>query len=140
MADDKTCAERMPHSVIVRAPGLLPMLYKVRELAEELGISRRTIRRWARSGMPHQRDGRNHIWVNGEELAEWVEDQRRARRGPKLKADEGYCFRCRRAVRLVGAVRQTDGRKTLLQGTCPRCGATVSRGVKHDLSRQLPEG
>lgn len=135
MADDKAWVEKIPHSVIVRAPGLLPMLYKVRELAEELDISRRTIRRWARRGMPHQRDGRNHIWVNGEEFARWVEEQRCTNRGPKLGDDEGFCLRCRQAVRLVSPVRQTDGKVTLLQGTCPRCGAIVNRGVEHGESR-----
>jgi len=60
--------EKLPHSVIVRAPGLLPMLYKVKELAGELGISPRTIRKWARRGMPHQRDGKGHIWIDGKEL------------------------------------------------------------------------
>jgi excisionase family DNA binding protein len=71
MTDEQPTAESIPHSVIVRAPGLLPMLYKVRELAQELETSRRTIRRWARRGMPHERDGRNHIWINGEEFAQW---------------------------------------------------------------------
>jgi excisionase family DNA binding protein len=130
MAKDKACAEKIPHSVIVRAPGLLPMLYKVRELAEELDTSRRTIRRWAHRGMPHQRDGRNHIWVNGEEFAKWVEDQRRGRRGPELRPSEAYCLRCRKAVRLRNPVRKRDAKMTLLQGICPQCGATVNRGVE----------
>jgi hypothetical protein len=91
--------ERLPHGVIVRAPGLLPMRYKTRELAEELSISTRTIRRWARRGMPHQRDSRDHIWVHGEEFAVWVEDQRCARRGPKLDPDEGSVY---------AVVRQSD--------------------------------
>ena len=131
MTDEQPTAESIPHSVIVRAPGLLPMLYKVRELAQELDTSRRRIRRWARRGMPHERDGRNHIWINGEQFAQWVEDQRRTQRGPKLKPDEGYCLRCRRAVQMVGSVRQVGGKETILQGACPRCGATVNRGVAH---------
>jgi hypothetical protein len=131
MTDEQPTAESIPHSVIVRAPGLLPMLYKVRELAQELDTSRRRIRTWARRGMPHERDGRNHIWINGEQFAQWVEDQRRTQRGPKLKPDEGYCLRCRRAVQMVGSIRQVGGKKTILQGACPRCGATVNRGVAH---------
>jgi hypothetical protein len=122
--------ERFPHSVIVRAPGLLPMLYKVKELAGELGVSPRAIREWAHRGMPHQRDGRGHIWINGREFAKWVETQRRARRGPRLKSGEGYCMRCRRAVRLLNPIRETSGKKTLLRGTCPHCAATVNRGVR----------
>ncbi len=140
MIDEQPTAESIPHSVIVRAPGLLPMLYKVRELAQELDTSSRRIRRWARRGLPHERDGRNHIWINGEEFARWVEDQRHAQRGPKLKPHEGYCLRCRRAVRIVDPVRQSDGKKTLLHGACPRCGATVNRGVACGQPRQLPQG
>jgi hypothetical protein len=34
---------RLPHCVIVKAPGLLPMLYKPSEIAEELKIPERTI-------------------------------------------------------------------------------------------------
>ena len=135
MADERNCGLKIPHCVIVRAPGLLPMLYKVRELAEELDTSRRTIRRWARSGMPHQRDGRNHIWVNGEKFARWVEEQKGTDRGPKLGADEGFCLRCRQAVQLVNPVLKSDGKMPLLQGTCPRCCATVNRGVGHGESR-----
>jgi len=127
--------EKFPHSVIVRAPGLLPMLYKVKELAEELGISPRTIREWVRRGVPHQRDGRGHIWIDGKEFARWVETQRRVRRGPRLKPGEGYCMRCRRAVRLVNPIRQTSGKKTLLRGTCPRCGTIVNRGVRDGESK-----
>ena len=127
--------DKIPHSVIVRAPGLLPMLYKVRELAEELGISPRTIRKWAHRGMPHQRGSRDHIWVNGKEFAEWIENRRRSGRGPKLKPDEGYCMRCRRAVRLLNPIRQPNGKSFLLRGTCPRCGATVNRGMRDGESK-----
>ena len=35
--------QKIPREVIVRAPGLLPMFYKTRELAEDLGIDQRTI-------------------------------------------------------------------------------------------------
>jgi hypothetical protein len=123
--------EKIPHSVIVRAPGLLPMLYKVRELAEELHVSPNTIRKWAQKGMPHQRDSRSHIWINGREFAEWVETQRHARRGPKLGPDEGYCMRCRRAVHLLNPIQQINRKQVLLRGACPRCGATVNRGVPY---------
>jgi hypothetical protein len=121
---------KLPHSVIVRAPGLMPMLYKPSELAEHLGILSRTIRQWVSKGLPHQRDARGHLWINGEELARWVEVQRSLKRGPKLKADEAYCVRCRRAVKLIAPARNTNGKRTLLQGKCPQCGASVNKGVR----------
>ena len=122
-------SRRIPHSVIVRAPGLLPMLYKTSELAEELDIPRSRLHNWVRDGLPCQRDGRGHLWINGEELAAWVETQRTARRGPSLAPDQAYCLRCHRAVIPSDPTRRVRGKQVLLQGTCPECGTKVNRGV-----------
>lgn len=54
---------RLPHSVVVRAPGLLPMLYTLSELTEELRVSRAVIRGWLKRGLAHERDSRGHILV-----------------------------------------------------------------------------
>ena len=70
---------KFPHQVIVRAPGLLPMLYKVRELADDLGIPERTLRDWLKNGAPHHRDTRKNIWVNGEVFSAWVNTSRESR-------------------------------------------------------------
>ena len=51
----------IPRAVIVRAPGLLPMLYSVSELAGELNIPDRTLRDWLAAGAHHERDSQNHI-------------------------------------------------------------------------------
>ena len=130
MGDQRKMDGKIPHSVIVRAPGLLPMLYKTSELADDLDVSPRLIRRWIGAGMPHQRDGRSHIWINGRKFAEWIEIQRHTRRGPKLKPGEGYCLRCKQAVQLVNPTRYTGGVSTLLRGACPHCGVTVNRGMR----------
>ena len=90
----------MPHSVIVRAPGILPMLYKVRELAKELDIPERTLRDWLKNGAPHERDSRKCIWINGVEFAHWVQAQLKKKNKCKLNDDEAYCLRCNKAVRL----------------------------------------
>ena len=42
----------LPHSVIVRAPILLPMLYTIPELAQELRTPERTLRDWLAAGAP----------------------------------------------------------------------------------------
>jgi hypothetical protein len=49
-----TSAFKIPHSVIVKASGLLPMLYTVSELAMELDIPGRTLRNWLANGAPRQ--------------------------------------------------------------------------------------
>ena len=91
---------KIPHQAIVRAPGLLPMRYKTQELARALGVPLTMVTLWVRRGMPHDRDARNHIWLIGTEVPQWIEEQRAQRRGPKLRPSEGYCLRCRQAVRL----------------------------------------
>ena len=122
---------RLPHSVIVRAPGLLPMLYKPSEMAEDLGIPVSTLRDWVQIGVPHQRDGRGHIWINGVEFAQWVEVQRGLRRGSSLGTGEAYCFCCRQVVRLVEPKSVASGKKILLQADCPQCGGRINKGVSH---------
>jgi len=37
---------KLPHAVIIKAPGLLPMLYTPREICEELGVAESTLRDW----------------------------------------------------------------------------------------------
>ena len=122
---------KLPHGVIVRAPGLLPMLYRATELAEDLDVSIWVIRQWARKGMPYQRDARGHLWINGVEFAEWAEVQRGLRRSPKLGQDEAYCLRCGEAVKLVNPTRRVDGKRVLLQAICPQCGARINKGVSY---------
>ena len=124
--------EKIPHAAIVRAPGLLPMLYRPSEIAVELGVPAHMVRRWVGVGVPHERDGRGHIWINGRQLADWVETQRQSRRGPELGPDEGYCMRCRRAVSISQPLRRANGRARVLSGACPLCGAAVNRGVADD--------
>lgn len=75
---------KLPHSVIVRSPGLLPVLYTVRELAEEIVIPERTLRDWLIHGAPHTRDRLNHIWIDGQAFAGWVNHMCKRRHQPKL--------------------------------------------------------
>ena len=63
---------KFPHSVIAKTPYILPMKYKVSELAEELRIPDRTLRDWLKRGAPHERDSRNHIYIVGPDFAAWV--------------------------------------------------------------------
>lgn len=121
--------KHIPHSVIVKAPGLLPMLYTPSELEDELGIPSRTIRDWINSGAPHQRDNRGHIWVNGVEFAQWVEIMRKSKPSQvKMGNDEAYCLRCRKPVKLLNSQQKQRGKHILLTGDCPECGCTINRG------------
>ncbi|MFZ2098658.1 MAG: hypothetical protein WAV05_18655 [Anaerolineales bacterium] len=124
---------KLPHLVIVRAPGLLPMLYKVGELANELGIPDRTLRDWLNTGVPHQRDRRGHLWVNGLEFAQWVEKQRIKKAPEKLADDEAYCLHCRQPVMLIDPeIVPIKGKLINIKGYCPKCGNVINRGGRRD--------
>ena len=134
---------KIPHLVIVKAPGLLPMHYTPREIAEELGIPESTLRDWILRGAPHFRDDHNHLWINGQKFAAWVEDLRnaknhRARR--RLKEDEGYCMRCNQIVKMVDpVVRHIKGQLYHLKGQCPNCGCAINRGGRYGRTAELPQ-
>jgi hypothetical protein len=121
---------RLPHGVIVRAPGLLPMLYRPGELAQDLEIPESTLRDWLGTGLPYQRDERGHIWINGQEFAEWVKASRRAPASHKMAKDEAYCFRCQQPVKLVNPSATFRGKHQVLKGVCPDCGTTINRGSR----------
>jgi hypothetical protein len=132
---------KLPHAVIVRAPGLLPMLYKVRELAQELGIPERTLRDWLAGGAPHERDPRGHIWVNGELFAAWVNAQRKQKKDKRLGPDEGYCVRCRKAVQLTGVdIIPLRAKLVQVRGRCPHCNTEVYRGGRRGQPAELSMG
>ena len=124
-----------PQLVIVRAPGLLPMLYTPRELEQELGIPSRTIRYWITKGMPFQKDEQGFIWINGVEFAAWVEKVRTSRVRVRLARDEAYCLYCKQPVKLLNPLASQRGKLNLVQGKCPVCGRTINRGGRFDQSK-----
>jgi hypothetical protein len=65
---------RIPQTVLIRAPGLLPMMYRARELAEVLGVTPQLVIRWTKLGAPSVRDRRGHIWILGRDFAAWLVD------------------------------------------------------------------
>ena len=119
---------KIPHDAIVRAPGLLPMMYKTRELADELGVDQKTITRWAQNGAPHERDGKGHIWIHGHLFASWIESQRKSRSRKVLLRDHGYCFGCHQIVKMEDIIERRSAKLILLTGICPYCGRKVNRG------------
>lgn len=134
---------KIPHAVIVKAPGLLPMQYTAHEIAEELKIPESTLRDWFLRGAPHFRDDHNHIWVNGQRFSAWVEEQRKSNhRSPrKLKEGEGYCMRCNRIVEMLDPIiRHIKGKLYHTKGQCPACGCTINRGGRHGRTAELPQG
>jgi hypothetical protein len=118
-----------PHHVIVRAPGLLPMLYKVSEIVEEIGIPDSTLRGWLEGGAPLRHDSGGHLWIHGRDFAGWVAGLRRPEREGRLADDEAFCMSCRRVVAMNDPVQKPiKGKLVHIIGTCPECGCTIQRG------------
>ena len=129
---------KLPHNVIIKAPGLLPMLYTPREICEELDIAESTLRDWLQIDVPHQRDNRNRIWINGEEFARWVNNQRKPKVTNKLNEDEAYCLRCNQVSKsLAPQIQPIKGNLVLIKGTCANCGAVINRGAHRDRTPEL---
>lgn len=132
MASQPSRTAYRPHltqRVIAKAPGLLPMHYTPVELASELGLTPATLREWTRHGLPHTRDGQARIWIDGKSAADWIAEQR-AEKQSLNQPDQGYCLRCRCAVRMDNPTLKQHGRLTRWQGTCPNCSAIINRGVR----------
>ena len=136
--EERIYRTKLPHNVIIKAPGLLPMLYTPREICEELGIAESTLRDWLQIDVPHQRDNRNRIWINGEEFARWVNNQRKPKVTNKLNEDEAYCLRCNQVSKLLSPqVQPIKGNLVLIKGTCAICGAVINRGAHRDRTPEL---
>jgi hypothetical protein len=123
----------IPHRVIARAPSLLPMLYTMREITEELGIPQSTLRGWLAHGAPCRREGKNRVWIHGQEFAAWIHRQRKPKRQERLSDDQAYCLRCNQVVQLSAIEkRPIKGKLVHFKGRCPNCGAVINRGGRLD--------
>lgn len=120
----------LPRTAKCRATGLLDMMYTPDDLAQELGITKRDIyHKLIPAGLPHIRDESGHVWIYGPEVAKWIDEIYQGR-SFKLGEGEAYCLRCNKGVMMVNPQCRQVGRLTILQGTCPDCGAKVNRGAK----------
>ncbi len=124
---------RIPQTVIVRAMGLLPVLYQIRVLAEELGITQQLLVQWIRLGAPHTRDRSGRVWINGKDFADWVDGQRRDGNAMSQSGGTAFCPRCRAAIEIEAPSFAAVGTITLVTGSCPRCGGPVARKKRNGI-------
>jgi hypothetical protein len=119
---------RLTHSVIVKAPALLPMLYTVKELSGAVGVHERTLRDWLHLGDLYVRNDEG-IWINGKAFAAWVVRMQKPKRERKLKDQEGYCMRCDQIVEMQNpSITHEKGKLIRIRGKCPICRCTINRG------------
>ena len=123
---------QLSHNTIVKAPGLLPMMYKVGEISDELNIHPSTLYDWLKNGAPHHRDNRGHIWINGQEFASWINATRRKGSGQeKLQDNEGFCMRCKKIVKILDpTIVHEKGKPKRVKGTCSNCKGKLGKGIK----------
>ena len=105
------------------------MMYKPSEIAAEVGFTVRQVYRvYIKLGCPHQRDQRNHIWINGKAFANWYKEI-----FPKLKItkDQVFCLTCKKAVDLFEPTKNQKEGLNYLLSLCPRCGRKLVKIISN---------
>jgi len=101
------------------------MVYRPRELAEEVGFSiHQVYRAYLPLGCPHSRDNRGHIWINGQEFYEWYQELYKKR---KLRCDEAFCLTCKQAVDKIDPQRKRKNGLIYEISHCPQCGRNLAK-------------
>ncbi|KAA3646163.1 MAG: hypothetical protein DWQ07_08025 [Chloroflexi bacterium] len=119
-----------------RLKSLLNMMYKPSELAEEVGFSIDQVYRvYVPLGCPHERDERNHIWINGQLFREWFEDVYKKR---KLASNEAFCLTCKMSVEMRNPERKKTGDGLVyVLCDCPNCGRRLAKII--DQKKRKPK-
>ena len=108
-----------------RLQNLFDMMYRPSELANEIGITKRQFYRvYLPLGLPHEKDHRNHVWINGCVFREWVLDYYQE---VKLKENEIFCLTCKRSVEIVNPTQYEKSGLIYLICDCPICGRKTSK-------------
>ncbi|HML40392.1 MAG TPA: hypothetical protein PKD23_06900 [Bellilinea sp.] len=137
-------ALRLTRGQVVALSRLLDMMYKPTELAEEIGVTEKTIRRYIPEGMPYTRV-KTRLWINGLAFRTWALEALATNRRGKIKrvlqSDEAYCCRCKAVVKMADTRMTESNRPGVAQvtGKCSLCGGRVNRlarrrQVQHDQS------
>jgi hypothetical protein len=109
---------------------LLDMYYTPRELANEIGFTRRQVYRvYLKYGCPCIRDARKHVFINGIEFRKWYEATY-----PRttLEEDEGFCLTCKKAVKMKNPIREQKEYLIYWVFHCPICNRKIPRIIKQE--------
>lgn len=126
-------APRVKRGLMRKSLKLLDMEYSPAELAEELGITSKTIyQSYMAAGLPVRKDATGHFWIVGTDARAWLEEM--TQHSPEkpvqpVGKDEAFCVKCGR-VTLANPARRRFGRAGMLFGDCPKCGIRVRRFIK----------
>lgn len=118
---------------------LLNMRYRPSEIADELGVTVKTVyRSYLPSGAPcikEKEGGKEHIWIVGDVFAKWAREYATTRkRAPKPSIPDGsaYCVRCNQVIiPLDIKIGRPNSRGVAnMNGKCPICHGRVNRFLK----------
>ena len=117
-------------------------VYTAAEAAEDLGVDRRTVRRWVRDcGLSAATDQKPWL-IDGRDLKRFLEDHNRVSKRP-LGPGEFYCLPCRAGRQPDGGLADYRAKSPtlgMLSGLCPMCGTLMFRTIRRaDLGRLAPK-
>lgn len=125
---------RIARGVMRRSLKLLEMEYTPAELADELGVSPKTIyTSYLPAGLPFRKDGTGHVWIIGTSARAWLEGATQhsvEKPVPPLGKDDAFCVKCRQVVTMDKISRRRFGRAGIMSGICPKCGREARRFIK----------
>ncbi|WP_440879258.1 helix-turn-helix domain-containing protein [Vibrio natriegens] len=102
--------------------------YTVEEAAEMLGVHKRTVRNWIKSGLPVI-DERRPLLILGTDLKVFIRQQRKRNRR-QCKTSEIYCLRCREprqpSSETVKFIQEAGGIGRVFAQCC-KCGSKVNK-------------
>ena len=105
--------------------------YTLEELADLLGVTKGTLRRWCKEGLQCFTDAKPYLIEGGDFKAFYAEA--RAEKKLKLGAYEVYCLSCRKGREPdpdLLEIRPRDTSRALIFAICPTCGATMQRIIR----------
>ena len=115
---------------------LLDMKYKLSELANELDVSEKYVRKslvYTR-GMPCHYDNTGHIWFYGNEVKQWLANAYEAKYKKSvtpLKENEFYCVNCHTQQEIDNYTIETNSRGTpYKKAYCPVCGTRMNKFIR----------
>jgi excisionase family DNA binding protein len=111
--------------------------YKVEDAARLRNVSKRTVRRWIKAGLPAVAD-RKPILILGEDLLAFL--AARKHRSRRCQPEECYCVKCREPRRPAGGMADfipLTIKTGNLRGICPVCGSIMHKRIRCDAVEAL---
>ncbi len=103
------------------------MSYTVKELANELGISEKTIFRWIENGLRIVDGSKKPILIMGVEVKDFTRRKDSKKKVGKIKRNEFLCLTCKKGRRAKrGSIKKLKSKKL---GECYVCNGKMSRTI-----------